>query len=400
MKRTLLAAALTLSATTALAQQAEPQPSIPSAQQGAPAQATPPPAESGQTTRTTEPSQPKASATAGSSWIDKVKLSGKSYLRYSYETTGPKENQNAFAIDRLYLQGEFQLLKNLRFQATLEAGDLREGGTDYFDVATKYGFLELKDLLGAGTYVRGGLLPLAWNSYEEDLWGYRVASPVAMDRWGYVTSSDLGLSVGGALPSKSGSWQVNVNNGEGWKKVELGKRKELQARLTLNPLASLGAVPAGFFLTGYASYGNYDDAKGPSSIKQRLIGQVGYASKPLTAAVEYVATRDPSTKTSSRFAVDAARTESRGRGVSAFAVLGVDALAGGSAPPLDLIARYDWIDPDTGFAANEERLFIGGLGYRVLPGLKSAVTYERASYGTAANKPSDSRVKLLAEVKF
>ncbi|MBF5046377.1 hypothetical protein FGE12_28435 [Aggregicoccus sp. 17bor-14] len=397
MNRSLVAALLTLATSPALAQTSEP--STPSsAQPAAPAQATPPPPEAGQVTSTTSQAEKKPQEASGS-WIDRVKLSGKSYLRYSYDLRGPTENANSFGIDRLYLQSEFQLTKTVRFQATLEGGDLRQGGNQYFDVTTKYAFLEVKDLWHTGSFLRVGQLPLAWISYEEDLWGYRVTGPVAVDRWGYLTSSDLGLAVGGTIPGKYGSYQVNVNNGEGWKSAELGKRKELQGRLTLNPLAGMGGAAAGLFVTGYASTGKYDDAKGISNTKERAIGQVGYQSAPLTVAAEYFAGRDANDKVT-RFTVNPAEPTVKSRGVSAFAVLNLGLLGAGPVANVDLLARYDNIDPDTTLDGNNVKLGLAGVGYKWSKSIKSVVEIERTTYGAATLKPNETRGKLLAEVKF
>jgi hypothetical protein len=236
LKRSLLVSFLALAAVPALAQ-------TPDTAAQPPAAASPPAGET-----------PKKEA--ATSWTDKVKLSARAYLRYSYELGEAARNNNQFNIDRLYVQSEYLATGKVRFQITLDGGATRNSaGNQVLFVETKSAFLEVKDLLGPGLYLRAGLLPIAWISYEEDLWGYRLQGPLTMDRWGYIPSADLGLVVGGPLPSKYGSFQVNVSNGEGFRFTELGKRKELQARLTLNPLASMGGILARVFVTGYGSYG-------------------------------------------------------------------------------------------------------------------------------------------------
>ena len=68
-----------------------------------------------------------------------------------------------------------------------------------------------------GTFLRAGMIPMSWVPYEEGLWTYRVASQVPLDRWGYTTSADLGIGLGGNLPAKLGSFHLNLSNGEGYK---------------------------------------------------------------------------------------------------------------------------------------------------------------------------------------
>ncbi len=354
-------------------------------------------------TPTTQPAEAPKKEEA-SSWTDKVKLSAKAYLRYSYELGEEARNANQFNIDRLYVQSEYFATDKVRFQVTLDAGDTRNStGNQVFFAETKSAFIEVKDVLGPGLYLRAGILPLAWIPYEEDLWGYRVQGPLPVDRWGYVTSADIGLALGGALPSKYGSFQVNATNGEGYKGVELNKRKELQARLTINPLASMGGLPAGIFVTGYGSYGAYDDPGLPARAKSRVIGQVGLQSTPLTLAVAYSVVRDANAKVKGRFTVSGENIVS-GQLIYGFAVLNMGALAP-VAEGVELFARYDHLDPDKELDNNNMNLLIAGVGYRWNKNVKSLINYETVSYGAdvggvGTNKPSEQRIKLQTEFRF
>ena len=365
----------------ALAAAAQAQPASPEPQ-GAPPQATAP-----------------AEEHKSPSWTDRVKLSGKVYLRYSFELSEPAASANQFAIDRLYLQGEFQLTDTVRFQYTLDAGDIRsQGSSTPFVAETKYAFVEIKDLLVKGTFLRAGVVPMSWIPYEEELLPYRVASQVPLDRWGYTTSADLGIGFGFNLPAKLGNVYLNLSNGEGYKSPELYKGKELQARLTVTPLASLGGILGGAFVTADAIYGRSDDADLPSRTKVRLIGQVGLKSEPLIVALEYLLAWDANAKVKSRFTVGPEDTVPAA-GLSAFATLRLGELwpmFGG----LDVFARYDGLDPDVGLAANDVSLFIAGVGYRWIPAVKSALSYESVTYGAAASKPGEGRLKVVTEVRF
>ena len=398
MKRHILAAVVSLASTSVLAQDTRPPTDAPT-----PIPAKAPESEPVPAALPPPPTLVKAEP-AAVSWTDRVKLSGRAYLRYSYELGDVGKNANQFALDRLYLQGEYQVTDNVRVQVTLDAGDTRNAtGNNVFLAETKYAFAELQRVFGKDTWVRAGIVPLAWVPYEEDLWGYRVQGLIEEDRFGYITSADLGLAAGGALPAKYGTWQVDVVNGEGYKTAEIAKRKEVQARLTINPLASLGGIASGIFLTGYGSYGEYDDAGLSARVKSRVIAQAGIQSDPLLLVVDYAINRDANSKVSSRFTVGSDDLV-RGENLSIFGVLNVGyfvpAIGG-----LDLFARYDLVDPDIKLDKNDTRLFIGGVGYRFTRNIKGLINYESQSYaadvgGPATNKPTESRFKIQTEVRF
>jgi hypothetical protein len=85
-------------------------------------------------------------------------------------------------------------------------------------------------------------------------------------------------------------------------------------------------------------------------------------------------------------------------------VLNVGALMP-AAEGVDLIARYDHLDPDKNFDNNNMDLLIAGVGYRWNKYVKSLIDYESVTYGAdvggvATNTPSEKRIKLQTEFKF
>jgi hypothetical protein len=194
-----------------------------------------------------------------------------------------------------------------------------------------------------------------------------------------------------------------VNNGEGFRFNEIGKRKELQARLTTNPLASMGGLAAGLALSGYGSYGEYDDADLPARAKSRVIGQVAFQSKPLTLVGSYLVARDANARVRSRYTVSAENIV-RGQGVYAFAVLNVGELAK-ALDGVDLVARIDRLDPDTELENNNVDLLIAGVAYKWSKQIKTLLNYESISYGVDVggvdtNRASDKRIKVNTEFRF
>lgn len=180
--------------------------------------------------------QAKASPAKLPDWADRFSLDGIGFMRYTREFGDSPKEFNEFDLDRAYLVLWAKLWDKGKIRYTLEGGDLRENGTDEFQVVTKHFFLEIQDTLFEGDYLRMGQTDLPWVPYSEGIWNYRFQGTVFADRSGYLTSTDLGIGYGGKFPKGYGSWQINAANGEGWKKNETGKHKDAHFRLTLNPL--------------------------------------------------------------------------------------------------------------------------------------------------------------------
>lgn len=361
----------------------------------------------------------------------KLALSGKVYLRYSYELANPPITRfdprtndfNEFDIDRLYLTFDGQLWEKGRFRVTLEGGDIRENGTDQFDVSTKHAYVEFQDVFYEGFYVRLGQVDLPWVPYEEKLWGYRFQGPVFADRSGYITSTDMGITFGSPLPKDYGEWQVAVVNGEGWRRNEIGKYKDVQARLTVHPFASLDSKLRNVFVTGYGSQGAYDDVLFGDRDRDRYILQVGYREKErFTLALEHLWATDPTEKMQRRHPSLAARPgeSAHAQGISLFSVLNLSVFS--SAPvakKLELIGRWDRLDPDDEIKNNDLNRYIAGISYRLNKYVQFLLDYERVDYDKGARgavpatlwplpalpiiptwKDDEERIMLQTEIQF
>lgn len=336
-------------------------------------------------------------------WVKRLSIEGKSYLRYSYDTQGPKDDFNEFNIDRIYVGLNWKVGEKARLRYTLEGGDLREAGKENFEVTTKHFYLEVKDVLYRSSYLRLGQADLPWVPYEEALWGYRFQGTVFPDRSGYLTSTDLGMVLGGEIPKGRGSWQFALVNGEGWKKKEIGKHKDVHLRLTVNPPASAGFWK-NFFVAGFFSTGTYDGVSSGPTSRHRRIAQMGYkAAGRITFVGEYLWASDPSSEMKSRHPSLASRAgqESEGRGYSLFGVLNFSALSPESAAARwEFILRLDHLDPDHKIARNGLERWIGGISYRWNDRVQSLLGYERVLYGVDALRSNERRIMFQAEIRY
>ena len=329
-----------------------------------------------------------------------LKLSGLAYLRYSYDLED--SNANEFDIDRIYLTLDWQLWDKGKVIYTLEGGDIRDSD-GHFDVTTKAFFLEVRDLLYPSTYLWVGQADLPWVAYEEGLWGYRFQGTVFPDRMGYLTSTDLGVGFGGDIPRGYGSWQVNVVNGEGWTSNEIGKHKDVHARLTLRPFGAKENALKHLFVTGFASLGAYDDVPSGPDDRNRWIAQAGYRiPNRWTLVGEYFGAEDPASKMAEKFPTLALRAgqESDAQGLSIFGTLNAGLFKDSDfARKWELIGRWDHLDPDRDIGGNDVNLWIAGVSYRWNKNIRVLLNYEDVEHEDVS-LADRKRIMLQGELIF
>src|SRR5664280_486546 len=119
-------------------------------------------------------------------------------------------------------------------------------------VRLKYGFgqFNMDDWLPKGSWARLGLQQTPYIDYAEGIYRYRFQSAIMVDRDGFLTSSDLGLSSHVNFPDNYGDVHVGIYNGEGYSKAEANDQKGFQVRASLRPLASV-AIAKGWRITGF-----------------------------------------------------------------------------------------------------------------------------------------------------
>ena len=338
--------------------------------------------------------------TVPAEWTSRLTVRGRSYFRYSYETSGANRDFNEFNIDRVYVEFHARLWDKGRMRATLEGGDLRVGGTQALDVVTKHLYFEVQDPIGSNSYVRFGLVDLPWVPYSEDQWGYRLQGTVFSDRSGYLTSTDMGITAGGAL-GRAGSWGASLVNGEGWKRRETGRHKDVHGRITLTPFGGSSGPIRHLLLAGFGAAGAYDTAATGPRERRRLIVQAGYHHPGrLSVLAEGLWTRDPADRMRGRYPSLVARAglESRGTGASVFVVANGSLV--GASNRWALFGRWDRLDPDDRIAANGLDRYIGGIGLTWNESLMTIVDAEHVAYGSAAQAQNEARVLVQTQVRF
>jgi hypothetical protein len=183
-----------------------------------------------------------------------VELGGIAFLNYRFELTDGQDNFNTFDVTRTYVFASVKPMDHVRFRVTLDA-PAREtvvkgsGATTEvtqnagkLDVIVKHAFVELYEVGTPGLSIKFGQQDLPWVPFEEKQWTYRFQGPVLADREGYLSSTDLGIGASYVLPSKQFEGHASLVNGETFGKPEVSKHKDVHARLTVRPIASLSGL--------------------------------------------------------------------------------------------------------------------------------------------------------------
>lgn len=203
--------------------------------QGTGAAAAPAPAPADSQPRAAQP----APATATAPPLD---FSGVIFGRYEVRTdsvarAGAGGNRpSQFTVDRVYLTFRMPVGDRMSIRATTDVVQQGNG----WGVRLKYGYLQanlLNDIAGRKGFnalARIGMLHTVMIEHEESFW-LRYLGPVAVERFGFFSSADLGAAAQVSLPAKLGEVYATVTNGPGYATPENDRFKDVAARLTITP---------------------------------------------------------------------------------------------------------------------------------------------------------------------
>src|SRR4030095_16947247 len=307
------------------------------------------------------------------------------------DASGNQVHSNAFNLGRSYINVTGQLHHLVAFRITPDIA--REGGAGStlngsYVVRIKYAYAQfnMDDWLPHGTWLRFGVQQTPYIDYYEGIYRYRFQRQIFIEREGFLSSSDLGLSGRLAFPSNFGDVHVGVYNGEGYNRSEVNDQKAFQIRATLRP------APAVPILRGLRRTGFYDaDHYVHDAERQRAAAFLSFEHPWVNFGADYV---DASDQT----AVSARKIDSEGWSawVTPRTPIGIEGLF-----------RYDELKPDTGQdESRKKKRFIGGVAYWFTffkPGVTTALLadYENVKYERfAPERPSERRFALHMLLNF
>ncbi len=293
-----------------------------------------------------------------------VTVSGVIYTNFGYQldtdtSLAVDGRRNNFDVNRSYITLASKS-GNLSARITADV-DSRRAASNQQTFRLKYAYVALSPG-GGPIMLKLGAIQTPFIEFDEAIWGYRMQGPVAMDRSGFLTSSDFGFSAEGSWRDDALQVQAGLFNGEGYSATPGDQHKDAAARVTVRLARSDDSSRiGGLRVTGFALVGQRN-AGGP---RERYLGMLSYKAKAFTVAAQVATTRDS-------LSADAA--DVTGRVMSAYATFGVP------SSPLMLIGRVDLVDPDTDSEPDEPSLeagrqtrVIAGVSYQAAPNVKFLV---------------------------
>ena len=276
------------------------------------------------------------------------RVGGKIYFDYTYDLTDGARDYNSFNITRTYftVKGRHFFSDEEKgyagYRITLDSKDIN--GQGYYEVFVKYAYVEIGGVV-PGLKVRLGQVPTPWIGFEEHIWGFRFLRKVFVDAAGYMSSTDRGLSV--LFRQNLVDLAVNVVNGEGYHSPEVGKHKDLMARLSLFPFAGSEGALAGLGLHGYGQLGT----PATDFVRNRYIVALSEKTPFFHLMGEYVMMEDgPS------------NGKTRGSGLSVHGSVDLGKFTNPEGnKSFGLFARFDQLDPDMDVNNDGYTEIVGGL---------------------------------------
>lgn len=197
-------------------------------------------------------------------------------LSFAHPDSPNRGGTNRFEVTRTYVHFRARLSESISLRITpdLVAATGTDGSLDgSLVLRLKYAYVTFDALPGLS--VQALMQPTPYIGFSDGIWGYRVLGSDILEHFTGIRSSDVGLAVFGQPVGKFLDYQVLASNGEGYNRQEssdpdVGKYKDLAARLTLAPLAEAGPMLRSLELTVFGQYGIREKVPGLGAHLERI----------------------------------------------------------------------------------------------------------------------------------
>jgi hypothetical protein len=209
------------------------------------------------------------------------------------DVNGDPVDPGAFNVTRAYINvtGNVNHLVSYRITPDITRQTVSGTGVTLSDQESlvfrlKYAFgqFNLDDAWGSkGSWVRLGAQQTPYVAWMEDIYRYRFQGTIGVEREGFLSSSDFGLSTHYNFPGNYGDVHGGYYNGETYARAEVNDQKGIQIRATLRPAPMVGWLH-GLRLTAFY----VDDHYARDDPRKRALAAVTYEQKYVTAGAEYI----------------------------------------------------------------------------------------------------------------
>ncbi|HEV8659562.1 MAG TPA: hypothetical protein VGS96_13155 [Thermoanaerobaculia bacterium] len=306
----------------------------------------------------------------------------------SKDADGNTIHPSSFNVARAYINATGNLNHWIAYRITPDiARETGSGsslsGSQTFRLKYAYGQFNLDDWTTKGSWVRFGLQQTPIIDYEEGIYRYRFQGAIFVDREGFLSSSDNGLSGHWNFPGNYGDVHVGFYNGETYTRAETNDQKALQLRASVRPLP-LGGVWKGLRLAAFVDEDHYVS----SAKRERLVGQVTFEHPRVNLGADWMTAKD-------RTSVRNAQVDADG-----YTIWATPKLVKG----WELLLRHDELKPNKNTDQKRKRNIFGvAYWFQNLNRVTAALLADYDSLqqsGFSPARPDDTRYGLKMLINF
>lgn len=213
------------------------------------------------------------------------------------DANGDAFHPNAFTVQRAYINVTGTVNKYLSWRITPDVA--RATGTTASlsgsqEYRLKFGFVQLNldQWATPGSWVRFGLSQTPMIDYTEQIYRYRFQGAIFIDREGFQSAADTGISARYVFPSDYGDVMAGVFNGETFARAETNDQKSAQIRVSVRPLPKHPLLK-GWRVTGFVN----DDHYVANAPRQRFVAQTTFEHPRVVAGFDVLRAKDQVSRT-------------------------------------------------------------------------------------------------------
>ena len=320
-----------------------------------------------------------------------IEFSGLLFPQFIYG--GPKGNGtrslNQFQLERAYLTAKAKVADRTSIRFTADV--FRPGANAGWTMRAKYAFVQYdywtnnEGFMGTNAQARLGMQQTVIIEQEENLWPRYIAK-TAVERAGFFSSSDLGLSTTIGFGKGMGEVFAMVSNGPGYAQPEVDRFKDWQFRVTLNPIGNAMSPAGGLVVSPWYYKGTVQSAlRAAEGRKHDRYGVLaGWKAPAFTLGGQLAKSTNENEVINAGNVVTTDRT---GSVLSAYTVLKPFALVNPNGNKTwGIVLRWDKLDSDNGYAPNagdfappQGHFVVAGITHDVNNRLSWSLDYQQGS---------------------